>query len=364
MSAIKKRFGAVSADIALSTQTTVKAPGNAAPEVVADQGNGAPARPVRSNFEDRLASLSEAAEVNGDLLQIRKRFTTEGAISEGRVVRRHKVRDLVIHPQNPRPESGQTDLDELRVDWRTNGQKEPIHIVPFDGKWGIMEGQRRWLVAQAEGTDEIDCFEHPEMTPMEVFLFGMSIHRTRRTQTPFDEAVALKRLLDTGMNRAELMGCMAQGGLEYSEVDLSRVLSILDAHEDVLHHVRVKPAAFTKKHLYALARLSGLDPKKAIDVAQSIRYAPDDKPVSAKAVERLLEQVSADSGKRTRAKTVPTTIHSGSTELGVCKGFTNGKIEFVPKVALTPQDSQDLHAAIAGAIKAFFEQKGGNPDQG
>lgn len=361
MATAKKNYGAISAHIALAPEAQREEVTNSAsPAESVSAGAVAPAvvvRSARSKFEDRVSSFSEAAQANGDLLHIREKFTTQGAISEGRVVRRHKVRNLVVHPQNPRPESGQSDLSELRADWRANGQKEPIHIVPFENGWGIMEGQRRWLVASLEGTDEIDCFEHPEMTPAEVFLFGMSIHRTRRTQTAFDEAVALNRLLEDGMTRAELIDCMAKGGLEYSEVELSRALAINNAHDDVLHHVRAKPAAFSQRHLYALARLCGIDDKKAAEVAESIRYAPEDKPVSAKTVERLLEQVTIDSGKRARTKTVPKTIRSGDKDLGICKGFATGKIEFVPKAPMDVKDSEELHEVISAAIQGFFEKR-------
>lgn len=315
-------------------------------------------RPVVS-LQDRLEQAAVEAE-KGGLLRERPEFTREAAEAAGRPLRKHRVSDLVIHPQNPRPISGDTDLDELRVDWRKHGQKDPIHLVPYKGGWGIMEGQRRWLVARLEHTEELDCFEHPEMSPIEVYVFGMSVHRTRRQQTAIDEAKALEALLGTGVTRAQLISDLAKDGIQITEVDLSRRLAINGVDAEVLRHILARPKAFTERHLYALARLAeraGVD--KAAEVAEKVRYAPEDQPVSAKSIESLLAQAAEGrESRRTRRSSTPRKIrNSEGVDVGMCRGYADGKIEFKPDAALDPKVGEKLHEAVSKAIVDFFMEQ-------
>lgn len=302
---------------------------------------------------------ADADAQKGGLLPQKVQFTREAAEAAGRPLRKHHRTDLVLHPQNPRPISGDSDLDELREDWRKHGQKDPIHIVPFNGGWGIMEGQRRWLVAGLEHTDMLECFEHPEMSPIEVYAFGMSVHRTRKQQTAIDEAKALQALLNTGVTRAQLMEDLAKEGIKITEVDLSRRLAINGVDAGILRHILAKPSVFTDRHLYAISRLAeraGVE--KAAEQAEAVRYAPDDKPVSAKSIERFLSQVEEGTdARRTRRTSTPKKIrNSEGADVGMCRGYADGKIEFKPDAALDPKVGEKLHEAVSKAINDFFLQ--------
>lgn len=316
-------------------------------------------RTVVALHERMEQAVSEAEQ--GGMLRERPEFTKEAAIAAGRPLRRHRVMDLVLHPQNPRPISGDTDLDELRADWRKNGQKDPIHIVPFGSGWGIMEGQRRWLVAKYEHTEFLECFEHPSMEPIEVYAFGMSIHRTRKDQTAIDEAKALSALLATGITRAQLIADLVERGGKLSEVDLSRKLAINGVDDKVMRHILGEPKAFSERHLYALARLAekaGVE--KAAALAEEVRSAfKEDNPISAKSIERVLMQIEeGKSERRTRRSSTPKKIRSADgADVGMCRGYVDGKIEFKPDVPLDPKMGEKLHEAVSRTIAEFFEKR-------
>lgn len=289
-------------------------------------------------------------------------FTKEAAAQANRPLRLHRTADLVLHPNNPRPTSGASNLDDLRVDMRKNGQKDPIHIVPFQGGWAIMEGQRRWLAAKAEGIETLEAFEHPEMSPLEVFLYGYSSHGTREQPCAIDDAMAFKALLDTGMTRGQLIEMVnatvgEKKKSRLSEGSLAKILSITEQHEDLLHEIRAKPEAFTERHLYALSQfVKVVGMNRAIDEARAIRFAPDDQPVSAKSLERMLDRIKATQDRqRVRKASLPKTILDGNgAEVGMCRGYADGRVEFKPGKPLPKDLGEELHARLSRMIHDFY----------
>lgn len=318
--------------------------------------------PARTTLADRLERAASMAQRDGLLKsEPPEVFTKEAAIASGRPLRRHRVSELTLHPQNPRPVSGGEALDDLRSDMRRHGQKDPIHIVPFKDGWGIMEGQRRWLIAQLENIEYLDCFEHPPMEPIQVYAFGMSIHHTRRTQTAIDEARGLQALLETGLSRAKVIEELARdGGVTLTEVDLSRMLAINGCHDDVLRHVLAKPSAFTHRHLYALSQVhKKINVQRAVEIAESVRFAPDDKPVTALSIERQLEKDYAAGGaRRTRTASIPRKIRStDGQDVGLCRAYKGGRVEFTPEVSLTEKEVEGLHEVISEAVSKFYAER-------
>ena len=109
----------------------------------------------------------------------------------------------------------------------------------------------------------------------------------------------------------------------------------------------------------ALARLAekaGVE--KAAAQAEEVRFAPDDKPISAKSIEKVLAQIQeGGSDRRTRRSSTPKKIRSADgADVGMCRGYADGKIEFKPDVALDPKVGEKLHEAVSRTIAEFFEQ--------
>jgi hypothetical protein len=97
---------------------------------------------------------------------------------------------------------------------------------------------------------------------------------------------------------------------------------------------------------------------KAAEQAEAVRYAPDDKPVSAKSLERLLSQIEEGKDvRRTRRASTPKTVRGpNGSDVGMCRGYADGQIEFKPASALDSHTSEQLHEAVSRAIAHFFEK--------
>ena len=313
-----------------------------------------PAKPVTAASDvDERVSRALDMQSRGGLLEIAGRYTAQSAIEHKLPLQRFKRSDLVVHHYNVRPASGESDLAELTEQLRTQGQLDPIHVVPHKGGFAIMEGQRRWLAAPAAGLDELDAWVHPEPEdPFEIYAFGQMIHESRKDTTAFDQAVVWGRMISDGLfvTPSELA--------KRAEVDDSTVsarLKILKAGAQVLAEIRSAPARFTHRHLYAIAQIADSGGEDAAtDAARSVVLASGDSPVSARKLEALAAAFVQSGHAPTRGRrknSVPMSIRSPSGEvMGAMKSYRDGRLEFKPAKPLP----EAVAERIADAVKAVF----------
>ena len=297
-----------------------------------------------SALDARAALGVEVLEGNG-LLEQQGRYTSEAAREKGLPLRRFKLSQLVVHPYNVRPESAHHDLKGLSDQLRTEGQQDPIHVIPYKGGHAIMEGQRRWLAAPEAGLTELDAWVHPKpMDEFEVYAFGQMIHESRKDTTAFDQAVVWGRMIEDGLF-ATGVELARRANVDVSKV--SRSLSILKMPPSVLEQIRRATTRFTERHLTSIAQVNehaGSDIAAA--VARSVAEAEVDKPVSARKLEALAEsyKTSGDAPRRGRRKnSVPIAIRSANGDvLGAIKAFRDGRLEFKPQRVLSEANAEQL----------------------
>ncbi|EKS72505.1 parB-like partition protein [Burkholderia sp. SJ98] len=108
------------------------------------------------------------------------------------------LEELVSNPLNPREFYKPSDIDELAVLLRREGQHVPIVVTRnsrFPGKYVIVDGERRFRAKKSLGETTIDCELVEELTDQELYILASSINRNRAEQTVFDDAVAWERVL-------------------------------------------------------------------------------------------------------------------------------------------------------------------------
>lgn len=306
----------------------------------------------QSELEMRLAQANEIMSAGG--LSI---YTAEAAKAAGRPLRKWKRNDLIVHPYNQRPVSGDEDLDDLTISMQKHGQQDPIHVVMWDGKPAIMEGQRRWLVAGALGIAELEGFEHPVPDDLtEIYLYGRSIHASRAEPTAIDNAVVWGRMIDDGVidQKALAVKC----GLDTSVV--SKSLSILKAGTKLIAEIKKAPKLFTARHLNALAQISAkAGEDRAIEEAKKVFLAPEDEPVSARSLEKIVERLSQEQPvKPTRKRSTQLAIRdSAGASLGNLQYWKTGKINFEPVTEMAEDAAEKMAEEIKGVISKYVQQQ-------
>lgn len=305
-----------------------------------------PAIQQKDALERRLEN-AEAIMANGGL-QI---YSKEMAIEKGLPLMRFKVGELVVHPYNQRPVSANEDLSELEKSMAAHGQQDPIHVVPYQGGYAIMEGQRRWLSAKNLSLSELDGFLHPMPDDaFEIYAYGHSVHGSRVQPTAIDLAVVWGRMIEDGV--ADQGKIAARTEMDKSEV--SRALAILKTGPRILDEIRKGSARFSARHLYAISLIhSRGGESKALEVCRSVIAATDDKPVTTRHLERIAESLqNPETPKPTRKRSTQLVIRGKEGEgVGFFQFWRTGKFTYEPEATYAESDAEALVEKIRAVIE-------------
>lgn len=109
------------------------------------------------------------------------------------------------NPEQPRKEMG--DLKPLVESVREKGVLEPLlvrSLPPFEGRYMIISGERRYQAARLAGLAELPCIEK-EANDAETLEIALIENLQRKDLTPFEEADGLQALADRfGLTHEEL----------------------------------------------------------------------------------------------------------------------------------------------------------------
>jgi ParB/RepB/Spo0J family partition protein len=89
------------------------------------------------------------------------------------------------------------EANKLVVSIRKYGVKEPIHTYARDGKYAIIDGQRRFIAANKLGLREVPCVVHAEVrNDEEAFEYSFSYDILARNPHRLDKARAIRRMIE------------------------------------------------------------------------------------------------------------------------------------------------------------------------
>ena len=100
-----------------------------------------------------------------------------------------------------------TGLEELAESMKEVGQQSPIVVRPknADGKFVILQGERRWRAARLAGFKRIDAIVvEDEVETQERILGQLTENIQRDDMRPLEIAAGIKELLDAGLKGKEV----------------------------------------------------------------------------------------------------------------------------------------------------------------
>ncbi|MFL9876521.1 ParB/RepB/Spo0J family partition protein [Paraburkholderia megapolitana] len=109
------------------------------------------------------------------------------------------VKDCIPNPYNPRIFYSDTNLHELALTLKREGQIEPIKVTrlpAFPGKLVVIDGQRRLRATSINGDEYINAAFREDQTPEQLYTIAYRANHDHERQTIFDDAIAWKRLLE------------------------------------------------------------------------------------------------------------------------------------------------------------------------
>ncbi len=102
-----------------------------------------------------------------------------------------KIDQLISNPYQPRKDFG--NLDELAQSIKEKGVIEPLIVRPYNDKYQIICGERRYRASIIAGLKEVPCIEK-ELTDKEMLEIALIENLHRKDLNCFEEAEALKKL--------------------------------------------------------------------------------------------------------------------------------------------------------------------------
>ncbi len=136
------------------------------------------------------------------------------------------VDKVVANPEQPRRHFDQTALDELTESIKQHGVLQPIVVMPRDGSYEIVAGERRWRASQAAGKTDIPAIvrSYTDQHKLEVALIE---NLQREDLNPLETATAYLKLHQQFNMTYEEIGKQVGGGRAVSTIsNTMRLLSL------------------------------------------------------------------------------------------------------------------------------------------
>ncbi|ASG68617.1 chromosome partitioning protein ParB [Francisella halioticida] len=104
----------------------------------------------------------------------------------------------IVQPDKDQPRKTFKNIDSLAKSIKENGVIQPIIVTTKkdDGLHYIIAGERRYLASQKSGLTTIPCVVRQEETDASIVLLQLLENDQRESVSPFEEADALKDLID------------------------------------------------------------------------------------------------------------------------------------------------------------------------
>ena len=120
------------------------------------------------------------------------------------VVQQIKITEIEPNADQPRKKFDEDKLEELTSSIKRYGVIQPIIVMPKDGYYQIVAGERRWRAAKKAGLTEMPCLVRTK-TEQENREIALIENIQRENLNPIEKARGLRRLLDDyGLSQQQL----------------------------------------------------------------------------------------------------------------------------------------------------------------
>jgi ParB family transcriptional regulator, chromosome partitioning protein len=207
-------------------------------------------------------------------------------------VRTVPVSELEPHPEQPRRFFDEAALDELARSIEARGLIQPIVVRPWQGKYQIVAGERRWRAAQRARLHEVPVIVR-EFGDAETLELALVENIQREDLNAIEEAEAYSKLIKRFGHSQDALGKL----VHKSRSHIANLLRLLDLPEGV--RTMVADGRLSMGHARAL--ITAPDPEglarqvveRGLSVRETERLAQSARPASAR-VARAPKEADAD----------------------------------------------------------------------
>jgi ParB family transcriptional regulator, chromosome partitioning protein len=207
-------------------------------------------------------------------------------------VRTVPVSELEPHPEQPRRFFDEAALDELARSIEARGLIQPIVVRPWQGKYQIVAGERRWRAAQRARLHEVPVIVR-DFDDAETLELALVENIQREDLNAIEEAEAYSKLIERFGHSQDALGKL----VHKSRSHIANLLRLLDLPAPV--RAMLVDGRLTMGHARAL--ITAPDPEglarqvveRGLSVRETERLAQSARPASAR-VARAPKEADAD----------------------------------------------------------------------
>lgn len=253
------------------------------------------------------------------------------------------VEKIRSNPLNPRVVYTSQAVDEMALSLTQSGQRVPATAYLDGGQVTLIEGETRLRGARAGGLKTIRVeIQAPPADQRELYKYARDANVRRREQTPLDDAIKWKDLLESGVfsSQADLASY-----LDEPESKVSRTLQLANLPKRVITVLSDHPSLLSFQMLNAVREyFQGYGEEKTVDyIALIEKNGWGYRQVASEAAKAGRQPVSRKRGERE-----PIEYAGGKGEIKVFDG--GSRLELSLK-GMDPAQAPDL----LEKFKAFFE---------
>ncbi|AZG17297.1 ParB/RepB/Spo0J family partition protein [Cupriavidus pauculus] len=234
--------------------------------------------------------------------------------------------DISLIDENPynarrlyRPER----VHELAGEIRADGQLVPGLATIRNGRRVLAGGHYRFRALKAAGKTRMKLMIHPDLTDQQLYQISYKENAEREQQSPLDNALAWKSLMDEGIYPNESAISEATG---MSLPNVNKTMSILKLSDGILDIVKERPEPFALSTLYQLTLLErAAGSSVAATMAMKVR---DEVAVCRDVEEARARYENKPARKQKETSRQHKLLSADGKPLGVLKDWDSGKVTF------------------------------------
>ncbi len=261
-----------------------------------------------------------------------------------------KVYDLPLgiikpNPRNPRVFYSSTTVDAMASLLATESQQvAATAFIDTEGQVVLIDGEKRLRGARAGGLSTLRIEIRPRPTDdRQLYAHARSTNSNRSEQTPLDDAVRWRQLLDDKVYPSQ---SVLAKELELTEDGVSRTLKLSALPEKIIHALIEEPDLMRLRMLNAIREYweaTNSDDEKTLDLIQEITR----RGMGYREVENRRKVLAKGPVSKPRAIKEPVKFGTAKGEL---KSFPDGRLELNLQ-GLNDEQSQELRERLVKLLK-------------
>ena len=173
------------------------------------------------------------------------------------VVQQIKITEIEPNADQPRKKFDEDKLEELASSIKRYGVIQPIIVMPKDGYYQIVAGDRRWRAAKKAGLTEMPCLVRTK-TEQENREIALIENIQRKDLSAIEEAKSYKKILDMGnFTQEELAKRMGK-----SQSTIANKMRLLSLTNEV--QVALMNNLISERHARCLLQIKDEDLQKQV----------------------------------------------------------------------------------------------------